>query len=103
MTSEPACRHTTAVNRTVSEAATISAANRAIDMTDLPRTARAGATREPADLFPDTSIEVQAALRPARRSKNSAWLIAAFTASGWNGLVIRNAGSGRSPVSSRSG
>lgn len=45
----------------------------------------------------------QAALRPARRSKNRAWLIAAFTASGWKGLVIRKAGSGRSPVSRRSG
>lgn len=29
--------------------------------------------------------------------------MAAFTVSGWNGLVIRNVGSGRSPVSSRSG
>ena len=36
-------------------------------------------------------------------SKNSAWLIIAFTMSGVNGLVIRKAGSGRSPVSSRSG
>ena len=86
----------------MSEAATISAANRAMDMTDLLRIARAGATRGIAELFPATSID-QAALRPARRSKNSAWLIAAFTASGWNGLVIRKAGSGRSPVSRRSG
>jgi len=36
-------------------------------------------------------------------SKNSAWLTVARTMSGWNGLVIRKAGSGRSPVSSRSG
>ena len=39
----------------------------------------------------------------ARRSKNNAWLIMAFTVSGLNGLVIRNVGSGRSPVSNRSG
>ena len=98
-----AYRQPTAVNRTVSEAATISAASRAMDMTDLLSIARAGATRGMADLFPITATRRQAALRPARRSKNSAWLIAAFTASGWNGLVIRKAGSGRSPVSSRSG
>ncbi len=36
-------------------------------------------------------------------SKNSAWLISAFTMSGLNGLVTRKVGSGRSPVSSRSG
>ena len=36
-------------------------------------------------------------------SKNSAWAIAAFTVERWNGLVIRKVGSGRSPVSSRSG
>ena len=36
-------------------------------------------------------------------SKNSAWLIAAFTVERWNGLVIRKVGSGRAPVSSRSG
>ena len=36
-------------------------------------------------------------------SKNSAWLIIAFTMSGANGLVIRKVGSGRLPVSSRSG
>lgn len=53
--------------------------------------------------FDDGKTPVQAALRPARRSKNSAWLIAAFTASGWKGLVMRKAGSGRSPVSKRSG
>jgi hypothetical protein len=45
----------------------------------------------------------QAACLPAFLSKKSAWLIAAFTASGWNGFVIRNAGSGFSPVSKRSG
>jgi hypothetical protein len=40
----------------------------------------------------------------ARRGwKKSAWPMAAFTVAGSNGLVIRNAGSGRSPVSSRSG
>ena len=47
-----------------------------------------------------------AALRPesgGRVSKNSAWAIAAFTVERWNGLVIRKVGSGRSPVSSRSG
>ena len=36
-------------------------------------------------------------------SKNRAWAIAAFTVERWNGLVIRKVGSGRSPVSSRSG
>src|SRR5687768_1201177 len=36
-------------------------------------------------------------------SKNSAWLISAFTMSGLNGLVTRKVGSGRSPVSNRSG
>ena len=36
-------------------------------------------------------------------SKNSACAIAAFTVERWNGLVMRNVGSGRSPVSSRSG
>src|SRR3546814_2175287 len=36
-------------------------------------------------------------------SKNRAWLIAAFTVPSWKGLVIRQVGSGRSPVSSRSG
>ena len=30
-------------------------------------------------------------------SKNSAWAIAAFTVERWNGLVIRNVGSGRVP------
>jgi hypothetical protein len=39
----------------------------------------------------------------ARTSKNSAWLITAFTSFLENGLVRRNAGSGRSPVSSSSG
>ena len=38
-----------------------------------------------------------------RTSKNSAWLMIALTLSGWNGLVIRNVGSGRVPVSSRCG
>ena len=36
-------------------------------------------------------------------SKNKAWLIAALTVERWNGLVIRKVGSGRVPVSSRSG
>ncbi len=35
--------------------------------------------------------------------KNRAWAMAAFTASDRKGLVIRKAGSGRSPVRSRSG
>ena len=44
-------------------------------------------------------------VRPAcvALSKNRAWAIAAFTVERWNGLVIRKVGSGRSPVSSRSG
>ena len=37
------------------------------------------------------------------RVEKSAWPIAAFTVSGWKGFVIRKVGSGRSPVSSRSG
>ena len=37
------------------------------------------------------------------RWKNSAWLATAETIAGWNGLEIRNAGSGRSPVRKRSG
>ena len=41
--------------------------------------------------------------RFAVRSKNSAWLATAETVAGWNGLAIRNAGSGRSPVRKRSG
>ena len=36
-------------------------------------------------------------------SKKSACAIAAFTVERWNGLVMRKVGSGRSPVSSRSG
>ncbi len=44
-----------------------------------------------------------AAALPARRSKNSARLIVARTVSALNGLVMRNAGSGYSPVSKRSG
>ena len=42
-------------------------------------------------------------LRLALRSKNSAWLTTADTVAGWNGLAIRKAGSGRSPVRKRSG
>ena len=42
-------------------------------------------------------------LRRALRSKNSAWLMTAETAEGWNGLAIKKAGSGRSPVRNRSG
>jgi hypothetical protein len=41
--------------------------------------------------------------RPARRSKKSAWLMVARTVSAWKGFVMRNAGSGFSPVSKRSG
>lgn len=37
------------------------------------------------------------------RWKNRAWLATADTMAGWNGLEIRNAGSGRSPVRKRSG
>src|SRR6201994_975099 len=48
-----------------------------------------------------------AAARGARlrelRWKNSAWLATAETIAGWNGLEIRNAGSGRSPVRKSSG
>jgi hypothetical protein len=44
-----------------------------------------------------------AALRFDEGWKNNAWPMAAFTVSGWNGLVIKKVGSGRSPVSSRSG
>src|SRR3954447_18990996 len=36
-------------------------------------------------------------------SKNNAWAIAAFTVDRWNGLVMRNVGSGRVPVRRRSG
>src|SRR4029078_8850289 len=36
-------------------------------------------------------------------SKNRGWLIAAFTVDRWSGLVIRKVGSGRVPVSRRSG
>ena len=42
-------------------------------------------------------------LRWAFRSKNSAWLMTAETVDGWKGLVIRNVGSGRSPVRYLSG
>src|SRR5450432_1035843 len=35
------------------------------------------------------------------RWKNSAWLATAETIAGWNGLEIKNAGSGRSPVRKR--
>ena len=38
-----------------------------------------------------------------RMSKNRAWLMIALTLSAWNGLVMRNVGSGRVPVSSRCG
>src|SRR5215467_12997842 len=41
--------------------------------------------------------------RLAVRSKNSAWLATADTVAGWNGLAMRKAGSGRSPVRKRSG
>src|ERR1700722_18197407 len=37
------------------------------------------------------------------RWKNSAWLATAETIAGWNGLEIRNAGSGCSPVRKRAG
>src|SRR5271166_2394225 len=39
----------------------------------------------------------------AVRSKKSAWLATAETVAGWNGLAIKKAGSGRSPVRKRSG
>ena len=49
----------------------------------------------------------EAAARGARlrelRWKNRAWLATAETIAGWNGLEIKNAGSGRSPVRKRSG
>jgi hypothetical protein len=49
----------------------------------------------------------QADARISRRRalcwKKSAWLITAETFAGWNGLAIRKAGSGRSPVRKRSG
>src|SRR6185295_17707800 len=41
--------------------------------------------------------------RRACWSKNSTWLTTALTASSRNGLVIKNVGSGRSPVISLSG
>lgn len=46
----------------------------------------------------------QAAVRLRElRWKNRAWLATAETIAGWNGLEIRKAGSGRSPVRKRSG
>jgi hypothetical protein len=39
----------------------------------------------------------------ALRPKNNAWLATAETTASWNGLAIRNAGSGRCPVRKRSG
>ncbi|GJD44371.1 hypothetical protein AFCDBAGC_2238 [Methylobacterium cerastii] len=48
----------------------------------------------------------QADLASRRRAvcwKNSAWLMTAETLAGWNGLAMRKAGSGRSPVRKRSG
>lgn len=45
----------------------------------------------------------QAAAVSSALEKNSAWLMTAFTVSVSNGLVIRKAGSGRSPVRRRSG
>jgi hypothetical protein len=39
----------------------------------------------------------------ALRPKNNAWLATAETTASWNGLAIRNAGSGRWPVRKRSG
>jgi hypothetical protein len=39
----------------------------------------------------------------ALRPKNRAWLTTAETMASWNGLAIRNAGSGRCPVRKRSG
>jgi hypothetical protein len=52
-------------------------------------------------------LDQDAAARGVRlrelRWKNSAWLATAETIAGWNGLEIRNAGSGRSPVRKRSG
>ena len=56
---------------------------------------------------PDAPRPRQAVTRRSRRfavrSKNRAWLATADTVAGWNGLAIRKAGSGRSPVRKRSG
>lgn len=67
--------------------------------------------QRPADAAPSWWFEISgdqdAAARGARlrelRWKNNAWLATADTIAGWNGLEIRNAGSGRSPVRNRSG
>ncbi len=45
----------------------------------------------------------RASRRRALCWKNSAWLMTAETLAGWNGLAMRKAGSGRSPVRKRSG
>ena len=50
---------------------------------------------------PDQVVDYAAGTVAA--SKNRAWAIAAFTVERWNGLVIRNVGSGRVPVKRRSG
>ena len=42
-------------------------------------------------------------MHAALHSKNSAWLMTAATVAGWKGLAIRNVGSTRRPVRSRSG
>jgi hypothetical protein len=55
-----------------------------------------------ATLDPDQEAAFTARLRELRW-KNSAWLATADTMAVWNGLEIRNAGSGRSPVRKRSG
>jgi hypothetical protein len=49
------------------------------------------------------AVAARASRRRALCWKNSAWLMTADTFAGWNGLAIRNAGSGRSPVRKRSG
>ena len=75
------------------------------------RSLRRGATRNEkgaaAGAAPFSLSDVRRVRRPGGWPcagwKNSAWPIAAFTVSGWKGLVIRKVGSGRSPVSRRSG
>src|SRR5438445_3399687 len=54
-------------------------------------------------LGPDQEAAARGARLRELRWKNRAWLATAETIAGWNGLEIRNAGSGRSPVRKRSG
>ena len=71
-------------------ARTSSAAPRAVDRVG---DSIAAALSDVAERFRDLAL----------RAKNSAWLAMAETIAGWNGLAIRKAGSGRSPVRKRSG